>query len=299
MRSDDCNFIAPERAQDSTDLRQAAQNLISPALWNDWHVIADDEMLRQRESFSTRLLGHRIEVRHDETAFLDGTHIPSKRRYGYLWACPGTPSRDIVQLKLAEENDRWIVATGAIAVAVSGLRAIENFLDLAHLAFVHSGILGHEPLTEVRRYGVEIGEDGIWARDCKFHQPLASPTAREAIDVDYEYCIPRPHIIYLHKTNPLQPLRRDLIALFVQMVSEQSCIAHMLAAYLKEGLDVATSREFAQLIFAQDKPILENQIPKRLPLRPGAEISIPADVASSVYRRWLSELGITYGAIPA
>jgi len=36
-------------------------------------------------------------------------------------------------------------------------------------------------------------------------------------------------------------------------------------------------RRFQQTIFAQDKPILENQYPKRLPLDPRAETPIRAD----------------------
>ena len=54
-----------------------------------------------------------------------------------------------------------------------------------------------------------------------------------------------------------------------------------------------------QLIFAQDKPILENEFPKRLPLDRRAEIPVRADAASIVFRRWLGAHGVTYGAIPA
>jgi phenylpropionate dioxygenase-like ring-hydroxylating dioxygenase large terminal subunit len=53
------------------------------------------------------------------------------------------------------------------------------------------------------------------------------------------------------------------------------------------------------LIFSQDKPILENQVPKRLPLNPRAEIPIRADAASAAYRQWLRDCGVQFGAIPA
>jgi len=64
-------------------------------------------------------------------------------------------------------------------------------------------------------------------------------------------------------------------------------------------MEAATVRWFMQLIFAQDKPILENQMPKRLPLDPRAETPIRADASSVYYRRWLRERSVTYGAIPA
>ena len=57
-------------------------------------------------------------------------------------------------------------------------------------------------------------------------------------------------------------------------------------------------RLFQQTIFGQDKPILENQFPKKLPLDPRAETPIRADKSAIAYRRWLSEKGITYGVIP-
>jgi phenylpropionate dioxygenase-like ring-hydroxylating dioxygenase large terminal subunit len=50
-----------------------------------------------------------------------------------------------------------------------------------------------------------------------------------------------------------------------------------------------------QLIFAQDKPILENQQPKRLPLDSGEELSVIGDKTSVMYRRWLQEQGVSYG----
>ena len=58
-------------------------------------------------------------------------------------------------------------------------------------------------------------------------------------------------------------------------------------------------RAYQQLIFSQDKPILENQMPKRLPLNMRSELSAKADASSSTYRRWLSDRGVRYGTISA
>ena len=62
--------------------------------------------------------------------------------------------------------------------------------------------------------------------------------------------------------------------------------------------DVSTTTElvnFQQLIFLQDRIILENQRPVLLPMEPRAEIPTRADASSIAYRRWLKEKGITYG----
>jgi phenylpropionate dioxygenase-like ring-hydroxylating dioxygenase large terminal subunit len=56
---------------------------------------------------------------------------------------------------------------------------------------------------------------------------------------------------------------------------------------------------FQQIIFLQDRIILENQRPLLLPLEPRAEIPTRADASSIAYRRWLKEKGIVYGTTAA
>jgi phenylpropionate dioxygenase-like ring-hydroxylating dioxygenase large terminal subunit len=83
--------------------------------------------------------------------------------------------RDVIAIPEYAEEDRRVVSAGSIRVATSGLRVIENFLDMAHFPFVHTDILGAEPLTEVAAYDVEIDEaaDEILAVNCRFRSPRA------------------------------------------------------------------------------------------------------------------------------
>jgi phenylpropionate dioxygenase-like ring-hydroxylating dioxygenase large terminal subunit len=279
---------------------------IEPALWNDWHVVAESEQVALHGRIVTALFGRTLIVARDDASgaivvrHAGGEAAPTRLRYGYVWACLGTPARDIATFAECEEADRWVVTAGSIGVAVSGLRAVENFLDLGHLAFVHAGYLGEEPHTAIAGYTVaRLPEGGIIATGCTVYQPVASPAATTGFDVDYVYRVIRPYTVMLTKANPEEPSRSDMIALFVQPVSPERCVAHMLTAYLKHGVDAAAVRRFGQLIFCQDKPILENQLPRRLPLDPRAETAVRADAASAAYRQWLRETGIAYGAIPA
>jgi phenylpropionate dioxygenase-like ring-hydroxylating dioxygenase large terminal subunit len=275
-------------------------------LLNDWHAVADSSALPASAPFPTCLLGTDLAIAAREGGEIQvvrtdtGARVRSARRYGFVWACLGEPERDIVDVPEANEADRHLVTGGSIAVKVSGLRAVENFLDMGHFPFIHTGWLGDEPHTEVVPYKVEITDkDEVLATECKFYQPIASPTAKEGMIVDYIYKVIRPYTVALYKSNPLQKDRLDVITLFVQPVDEENCVAHPYLCYLKEGMDAATVRSFMQLIFAQDKPILENQVPKRLPLDPRAETPIRADAVSVYYRRWLRDRAVTYGAIPA
>jgi phenylpropionate dioxygenase-like ring-hydroxylating dioxygenase large terminal subunit len=279
---------------------------IDPILNEDWHVVADLSSVPPGARFATGLLGVPLllERNEDGTVSLtrgdDGARVPTRERYGFAWACLGEPRREILDIPEARETDRHLVTGGSVGVAVSGLRTVENFLDMGHFPFVHTGWLGEEPHTEVEPYNVEITEaDEVLATECRFFQPVASPNATGGIMVDYVYKVVRPYTVLLYKTNPQEPDRKDVIVLFVQPVDEEHCVAHPFLCYLKTGMEAATVRWFMQLIFGQDKPILENQYPKRLPLDPRAETPIRADASSVYYRRWLRERNVTYGAIPA
>ncbi|MGI9622074.1 MAG: aromatic ring-hydroxylating dioxygenase subunit alpha, partial [Acidimicrobiales bacterium] len=48
-------------------------------------------------------------------------------------------------------------------------------------------------------------------------------------------------------------------------------------------------------IVYQDLPVVESQRPELLPLDPKAEFHVKADATAIAYRRWLRELGLTFG----
>ena len=199
------------------------------------------------------------------------------------------------------EPDRRKLNAATIGVNVSAPRAIENFLDMGHFPYVHTDILGAEPHTEVKEYDVEISvdRDEILATRCRFFQPMASTASRGGAEVDYIYRVPHPYCSVLYKSSPLDETRLDVIAVFLQPVDQEHIRAHMMLCVLDEDNEDKVIKRFQQTIFGQDKPILENQFPKRLPLDPRAETPIRADKSAIAYRRWLSQKGVTYGVIPA
>lgn len=227
--------------------------------------------------------------------------LPVKNAYGYVWTSLGTPAGDIFPIPEFDEPDRRKFNAATVGVNVSAPRAIENFLDMGHFPYVHTDILGAEPHTEVKEYDVEISveRDEILATRCRFFQPMASTASTEGADVEYVYRVPHPFCSVLYKSSPVDESRLDVIAVFLQPVDQEHIRAHMLLCVLDEQNEDKVIRRFQQTIFGQDKPILENQFPKRLPLDPRAETPIRADKSAVAYRRWLSQKGITYSVIPA
>ncbi len=227
--------------------------------------------------------------------------LPVKLAYGYVWTSLGNPPADIFPIPEYAEADRRKLNAATFGVNVSAPRAIENFLDMGHFPYVHTDILGAEPHTEVKEYDVEISvdRDEILATRCRFFQPMASTASDGGADVDYIYRVPHPYCSVLYKSSPMDETRLDVIAVFLQPVDQEHVRAHMLLCVLDEDNEDKVIKRFQQTIFGQDKPILENQFPKRLPLDPRAETPIRADKSAIAYRRWLSQKGVTYGVIPA
>ena len=235
----------------------------------------------------------------DPETILD--RLPVTTGYGFVWTSLGTPPKELFPIPEYAEPDRVNMSCGSIGIHVSAPRAVENFLDMGHFPYVHTDILGAEPHTEVKEYDVEVSEerDEVLATRCRFFQPRAALSATDGMEVEYVYRVPHPYCSVLYKSSPEAPERRDVIAIFLQPVSEDRCRAHLLQSMIDSTSTITELRRFQQTIFGQDKPILENQYPKRLPLDPRSETPIRADKSAIAYRRWLSQKGVTYGVIPA
>jgi phenylpropionate dioxygenase-like ring-hydroxylating dioxygenase large terminal subunit len=269
---------------------------------DQWYVI-DAACDVTRATKPNRLLSCDIETKRDDegaiivTRKADRTILPSRELYRYVWTTLGAPPAEPVDIPEAAEPDRQYVPCGPIVVHASGLRVVENFLDMAHFPFVHTDILGAEPHTEVRHYKVEIRRetDEVWATQCEFYQPQAAVAATGGIMTQYMYRVTSPFVTLLYKTCPIAANRWDVICLFVQPVEPGESRAHPVMFLIDQTTPRADLVRFQQLIFLQDRIILENQRPVLLPLDPRQETPTRADIMSVTYRRWLKEKGVTYG----
>jgi len=269
---------------------------------NDWYAVADQNSMEQGAR-RTRLLGDEIHVSgslaHPVVKDATGRSLPTQIKFNHLWTTLGEQPRPLFDIPEGDEPGRQLVPCGMVRVKCSPLRAVENFLDIAHFPFVHTDVLGAEPYTEVEPYKVEIRErnDEVWATKVKFFQPLAAKSAEGGITTDYEYRVPAPTTAVLYKTCPPKPEAQDVITIFVQPRSETECDVWPWMALYDDETPYADLVQFQQMIFLQDRSILENQRPIKLPLDPKMEIPTRADLTSVAYRRWLKKRGAFYGAL--
>ena len=283
-----------------------------------WHPIAALDEIEPGRVHLTRLLGAAVSYSRDsdgepvvwrtgpslhhgtavdtETV---GDRLPVITRYCFVWTSLGDPPDGLFAIPEFDEPDRRTLASASIGVHTSAPRAVENFMDMGHLPFVHSGILGAEPYTEVVEYNAEITEDNeLLATRCRIFQPVASAAATSGQITEYTFRVPHPYVALLYKTASTDPERMDAIAIFVQAMTEERIVAHNFLCMVDCPNTDSELKLFQQMIFGQDKPIIENQVPRQLPLAPRAETPVRADKSSILYRHWLSDLGITYGVIP-
>ena len=273
-----------------------------PVALDQWYAIATLTDVTAAPS-QTRLLGQDIVVRRDPAGAIqvqaDGADLPVQERYGCLWTTLGTPTRAIFDIAEASEPDRRFVLCGWTRMRASGLRVVENFLDMAHFPFVHTDILGSEPHTEVPHYASEIRRDvdEVWATDCQFFQPRIAATEAAGAFAQLTYRVPSPFNVMLYRVCPSAPDRLDAIALFIHPIEEDLCRAQPVMFLVDAVSPYNDLLRFEQVIFLQDRIIVENQRPVLLPLDPRAEIPTRADSSSVVYRRWLKEKGLRYGTL--
>lgn len=332
---------------------------LDPAIFNDWHPVADARKVTADKITPATLLGqdlalfraadgavHAWEDRcpHRGTRFTIGRidqgevvcayhawrfqpdgqctripalpdHVPSattcaktfhaKEQYGMVWVCLGEPAMEVLPFpEYADERLRKVLC-GPYEVKASAPRIVENFLDMAHFPYVHTGILGEENQAAVRDYKVEsdwddgAGGKGIRATDCFFWQPQTNSLAHGGSEVEYTYRVVRPYTAILTKFPEAQKDFWEAISLHVQPLEEGLSRVWLVLAVTNFESSDEDLIAFQEKIFGGDVPILENQVPKSLPLAPGAEMPMRCDRMSQAYRRYLTERGVRFGVIPA
>ena len=214
-------------------------------------------------------------------------------RYGLVWVCPGTPTSDVPVV--AEEDDPAYrrINSGVAVWSASVTRMTDNFLDISHFPYVHTGTFGLAANTEVPKfeiveldhgwvgyaYDVEVANEagkvasGLEAAVIKrhmttgFHLPFAVRST-----IHYETGLD--HIILLCST-PIDD-EHSYFTFVVWRNDDHSVPAEEVIA-------------FDRAIGAEDQRMLE-RVPGVLPIENTATVSVQADRASVEWRRRLAAL---------
>lgn len=231
----------------------------------------------------------------------------ARTAYGLIWvalqADVPADAPDLLPAFAAEADpDLRKLNCGPYDVATSAPRIVENFLDMSHFGFVHEGLLGARDHVAFTAHPVAPTPHRFIATDCLAWQPRASLNANGGAMVAYTYEVDAPCTCVLTKMPEPGALAqagfRDAIALFVCPLTPDKSRVWMRLATSDFTSSEDELRAFQARIFEQDRPVLESQRPRLLPISAGApvaELHSAADRSSAAYRRYLNERGVTFG----
>ncbi len=221
--------------------------------------------------------------------------------YGLVWVRLHTGLSEVPTFPAWHDAALRKTLCGPYDVATSAPRIVENFLDMAHFGFVHEGWLGAREHPAIPDYRVEEAEHGFSALDCRAMQPQSSVHATGSAEVSYTYHVNAPYTAVLTKAPEQSGAAiadfRESIALFVCPMDEETSRVWFVLAMNDFTSPDSKLQDFQHTIFMQDKPVLESQMPKRLPIGASAELHSAADKASAAYRRYLTRQRISFGVL--
>lgn len=191
---------------------------------------------------------------------------------------PATPGFDDTSLRtLTPPPYTW---------PTSAPRRVENFVDLAHFAWVHDGSLGTRsepvpPLPVIRRTPGEL---------CFTYDPPDLDPDAAAMFGSSDYRMPMPLTVSIG-FSMAGGVRRDLW--MTASPVELGITRSFWMMSRSDDLDPAddeTHLAFQRLVLAEDEPVVCNQVPALIDLSVGGELSVKTDRVSIEYRRWLNDL---------
>ncbi|MCP5025681.1 MAG: Rieske 2Fe-2S domain-containing protein [Actinomycetia bacterium] len=219
---------------------------------------------------------------------------PTTERYGLVWVCPGEPRAVIPEVPHDRDPAFRRINTGVEVWQTSATRMVDNFLDISHFPWVHTGTFGAGQATEVLPIELEQLDDDFFGFACEVdaNNPeeavVTSGCDEEVVHrwMTTGYSLPflvrstiryadgLEHILLLCST-PVD----DVTSYFTFVVWRND-------DFSIDGQEVIA---FDRAIGAEDKVMLE-QIPGPLPLSETDLVSVGSDKPSVEWRRRLLEV---------
>jgi vanillate O-demethylase monooxygenase subunit len=235
-----------------------------------------------------------------------GTRIPSRARLtsypvvesaGLIWVClDENPETPVPRFPEYDDELFHVVQGPTYDWAASAHRRLENFVDFAHFAWVHDGVLGdHEhpevPDHEVRRDGWELRFGRQVMEPAKGFTGLATEDPEGLVEVSYDYFVTLPLSVHFDRRVTKTGESYILYMTASPVGPKHTRSFWFLARNYAPDEDDERFVTFEELVLQQDKSVVESQRPELLPVDFGAELHMRGvDRVSVEYRKWLMEL---------
>lgn len=222
------------------------------------------------------------------------TTFPAVERYGIIWTCLAGEARvPLPEWPELESTGFRRLHLPVLDWNASAARAIENFLDVAHFAWIHTGTFGNPEYPEVEKYEVTRIPNGL---RMEYPYLAANPDhsflggeARLRRWMIYDLTLP----FACRLTIDYDPQRRYVIGEACAPVSAKKVrIFFSVALNFDHDRPAEDILAWESRVVGEDRPIVESQRPEELPLDLTEEFHLRCDRMSTAYRQALVELGL-------
>ena len=219
------------------------------------------------------------------------TTFPARERYGLIWTCLAPEPRFPLPEWPALEDPDFQVGELSTVWEVSAARHTENFLDIAHAAWVHADTFAPRDYPEIPKYEVETRDSGLYYSITTLFRGGNTFEYADTVEEAYsEYTLTLPYAIGL---KVVYPAGTDWIFDVASPVSARKIRVFMRKARnFDKDKPIDDWLDFQHAVNAEDKAVVENQRPPFLPLDLSSEFHIRADSISVAYRRQLAGLAL-------
>jgi phenylpropionate dioxygenase-like ring-hydroxylating dioxygenase large terminal subunit len=216
-----------------------------------------------------------------------------------VWVCLAEPRAPIPEIPELENREYHSFFHSAEIWETSAARMIENFIDVSHFPYVHTGINATRDNPVIPEF--EVGENGLeFYFETTFSAPsretFRGPSALGSYSAFTEgrrqYRVVMPFVA--QAIRPMPEGRRQLISVIASPISAKRMRYYTFSSrnFALEQAD-DPFRELIRTIFAQDRAIVESQRPEELPIDLSEELHLRGPDAGTLhYRRMLGELGV-------
>jgi len=216
-----------------------------------------------------------------------------EERYGLVWVCLGTPAAPIPTI--IQEGDPTFrrINTPVEVWKVSATRMVDNFLDITHFPFVHTGTFGRAQDTHVPRFELQ-------ALDDEFHgyryEVLANNTTGALVSGQQAQVVHRAmssgfSLPFVVRSTICYDSGLEHILLLLSTPIDDVTSYFTFVVWRNDDFSVSAEEiiRFDLAIGAEDKRMLE-QLDGVLPLDQTTLVSVAADKCSVEWRRQLADL---------
>jgi len=219
--------------------------------------------------------------------------VPVTERYGLVWVCPGEPAGSLPEIRHDADSAFRRINTGVEEWATCALRMTDNFMDISHFPYVHTGTFGIQTQREVPRLDLGPLDDGYFGYRFEVDAGNASSDGNKASGTQAAEVVHRRmstgfHLPFAVRSTIAYETGLEHILLLCTTPIDEVTSYFTFVVWRNDDFTVPAEEvvAFDRAIGAEDKRMLE-LVPGVLPFDQQATVSVQSDKASVEWRRQL------------